>query len=88
MKNKPKSITDNSDIKTISFKGQPYPYGGVINSVIIGNTAYKLQASIAEVYPMTCPKCGGSLELHHGEGACEYCGTKYTTYYKIVERRD
>ena len=86
MKNKSKFITDNSDISTISIKD--YPYGGVINTIVVGHTAYKLQASIEEVYPMTCPKCGGSLELHHGEGACEYCGTKYTTYYKIVERRD
>jgi ssDNA-binding Zn-finger/Zn-ribbon topoisomerase 1 len=46
---------------------------------------YAFKAVIEEVYPMTCPKCGGQLELKYGHGKCSYCGTNYATDMKIVE---
>jgi len=46
---------------------------------------YKLRCEVVEVYAMTCPKCGGKLELKYGSGECKYCGTSFTTQFKIVE---
>lgn len=56
-----------------------------VSKIQIGNTIYHIRADIVEVFPTTCQKCGGSFELHHGEGQCPYCGTHYTTMYKVVE---
>ena len=36
-----------------------------------------------EVHALVCKKCGAPLELHNGEGKCQYCGTSYSTHYKI-----
>ena len=47
---------------------------------------YKLQCEVVEVYPMTCPKCGGRVELKYGNGSCQSCGTSFTTQFKIVEQ--
>ena len=57
------SVTDDM---TISFDG--------------GNTYYKLKCEVVgvypvRVYPMTCPTCGGSLELKYGYGKCPFCNT-------------
>lgn len=46
---------------------------------------YKLRCEVVEVYPITCPKCGASFELHYGSGQCSHCGTNYTTQFKVVE---
>lgn len=46
---------------------------------------YKLQCEVVEVYAMTCPKCGGKVELKYGTGECQSCGTGFTTQFKIVE---
>lgn len=46
---------------------------------------YKLQCEVVEVYPMTCPKCGGHVELKYGSGECQSCGTAFTTQFKIIE---
>ena len=46
---------------------------------------YKLKCEVVEVYPMTCPKCGGQLELKYGTGKCEHCGTNFTTQFKLEE---
>lgn len=58
---------------------------GYISKIQIGNKIYKLRCEITEVHPMTCPKCGASLELHFGRGTCEYCGTHYAANVKIEE---
>ena len=47
---------------------------------------YKLQCEVVEVYPMTCPKCGGHVELKYGSGECQSCGTAFTTQFKIIEQ--
>lgn len=62
-------------------------FGGYINSITLpdGKT-YKLQCEVVEVYPMTCPKCGGHVELKYGYGECNYCGTTFATNFKIVEQ--
>lgn len=46
---------------------------------------YALKCEVVEVYPMTCPKCGGQLELKFGHGKCSFCGTHFTTNFKISE---
>ena len=56
-------------------------FGGYVNKIYIGGTYYKLQCEVIEVHPMICPRCGGNLELHFGEGKCEYCGTNFTTKF-------
>ena len=62
-------------------------FDGYIREITLPNgKRYKLQCEVVEVYPMTCPKCGGKVELHYGEGSCQSCGTAFTTQFKIVER--
>lgn len=58
---------------------------GYVNSIVIGNKMYKLRCEVVEVYPMTCPKCGGNVTLKYGNGKCDFCGTNYTTKLKIEE---
>lgn len=50
-----------------------------------GYSTYKLRCEVVEVYPMTCKKCGGQLELKYGTGKCPFCNTMYTTNFKIEE---
>lgn len=60
---------------------------GYISEVRLPNgKRYKLQCEVVEVYPMTCPKCGGHVELKYGNGECRSCGTAFTTQFKIVEK--
>ena len=59
---------------------------GYISRVTVGGKTYKLRCEVIEVYDMTCPKCGSPLQLSYGNGKCEYCGTCYTTQFKLVER--
>lgn len=47
----------------------------------------KLRCDVVEVYPMTCPKCGGSLELKYGHGKCPFCNTNYSTSFRIEEEK-
>lgn len=44
-------------------------YDGYISAIRLpdGKT-YKLRCEVVEVYPITCPKCGASFELHYGSG--------------------
>lgn len=59
---------------------------GYISRIMLPNgKLYKLRCEVVEVYPMTCPKCGGRVELHYGNGNCQSCGTAFTTQFKIVE---
>ena len=60
---------------------------GYISKIQLGDKTYKLRCEVVEVYPMTCPKCGGQVELHCGTGECKSCGTKYTTQFKITEEK-
>lgn len=61
-------------------------YDGYISSVLLPDgKLYKLQCEVVEVYPMTCPKCGGRVVLKYGTGECKSCGTNYATQFKIVE---
>ena len=58
---------------------------GYINRIQLGGKTYGIKACVVEAYPITCTKCGGSFELHHGEGECPYCHTHFTTMYRVVE---
>ena len=60
-------------------------FDGYISSIRVNGKTYKLRCEVVEVYPMTCPKCGGRVELHYGNGNCQSCGTAFTTQFKIVE---
>lgn len=53
-----------------------------------GGKIYKLLCEVVEVYPMTCTKCGGQLELKYGTGTCPFCKTMYTTNFKVEEIKD
>lgn len=68
-------------------KKKPEPeFAGYVSRIQLGNKLYKIKAEITEIHPMTCTKCGSPLELHYGEGKCEYCGTSYTTRFIIEEK--
>lgn len=56
-----------------------------ISSININGHNYKLRCEVVEVYPITCPKCGGSFELQYGSGQCDHCGTYFTTQFKLQE---
>lgn len=58
---------------------------GYISKVQFGDKTYALRCEIVEVYPITCPKCGGSFELKYGSGQCPYCKTYFTTQFKLQE---
>ena len=61
---------------------------GYISKIRLPNgKTYKLRCEVVEIYPMTCPKCGGQVELHYGTGECKSCGTHYTTQFKITEEK-
>jgi len=61
-------------------------YISKISIPINGETkTYKLRCEIVEIYPITCPKCGGNFELKYGSGQCPYCKTYFTTQFKIKE---
>lgn len=61
-------------------------FDGYINTVCTPDgKRYKLQCEVVEVYAMTCPRCGGQLELKYGSGSCKFCGTNFTTQFKLTE---
>lgn len=61
-------------------------FSGYVSQIAINGKLYKLRCEVVEVYPMTCPKCGGRVELYYGNGNCQSCGTGFTTQFKIVEK--
>lgn len=63
-------------------------FEGFIDTIQVGDKIYKLRCEVVEVYAMTCPKCGSPLELKYGNGTCKFCGTSYTTQFKIVENKN
>ena len=59
---------------------------GFINKIQMPNgKTYALQCKLIEAYPITCPKCGGTFELSFGHGKCDFCGTYFTTEFKVTE---
>lgn len=58
---------------------------GYVTKIAIGGKVYALRCEIVEVYATTCPKCGGNVTLKYGTGKCDFCGTTYTTQFKMVE---
>ncbi len=58
-----------------------------INSIMLpGMTEpYYFQSDPVGVFPVTCPKCGASFELHDGSGKCEHCGTNFSSQFKLME---
>ena len=46
---------------------------------------YAFKCNVVTAHPITCPKCGGSFELAFGKGRCDFCGTYFTTEFKIEE---
>lgn len=46
---------------------------------------YGLKCRVIEAHPITCPKCGGTFELAFGRGKCDFCGTYFTTEFKLEE---
>ena len=59
---------------------------GYISKIVLpGGKTYALRCDIVEVYPITCPRCGGSFELKYGSGQCPYCNTYFTTQFKLIE---
>ena len=62
-------------------------FSGYIDSINLYGKLYKLKCEVTEIHPMTCQKCGSPLELHYGEGKCDYCGTSYTSRFVIEEKK-
>jgi rubrerythrin len=58
---------------------------GYISTICINGKAYKLRCEVVEIYPLVCPKCGGSFNLKYGHGQCPYCDTNYSTQFKLIE---
>ena len=58
---------------------------GLIDKIKLPNgKVYALQCKVIEAHPITCPKCGGTFELAFGRGKCDFCGTYFTTEFKIT----
>lgn len=58
---------------------------GYIDTIMLYGKKYKLRCEVVEIYPITCPKCGGTFELSFGHGKCDFCGTYFTTEFKVTE---
>ena len=67
-------------------KDKEKQFDGYIDSVLFGGKLYELRCRVVTVEPIACPKCGASFELKYGSGKCEYCGTFYTTEFKLREQ--
>ena len=59
---------------------------GYISKIQVNGKTFGIKAYIEEVYPTICKNCGAPVEIKYGEGACQYCGTKYTAYIALKER--
>ena len=59
---------------------------GMISSFLLPNgKKYGFNCSIITVKPIVCTKCGGRVELKYGEGECEFCKTRFTSKFELVE---
>jgi len=75
---------------TVDSGDYPVPEGceGWISKVRILDKTYALKCEVIALHPISCPKCGGSVNLTHGEGRCDYCGTLFTTKLMMVDKVD
>lgn len=60
-------------------------YDGWIDSVNIDGKLYAIKAAIVEYHALTCPKCGGQIQMHNGMGQCQFCGTEFSATIRLVE---
>ena len=58
-------------------------YDGWIDSIQVYGKRYAIKAAIVEYHALTCPKCGGQVQMHNGWGKCEYCNTEYSAVIKL-----
>lgn len=59
---------------------------GFISKIEFPNgKVFALKCNVVTAHPITCPKCGGTFELAFGKGRCDFCGTYFTTEFKITE---
>ena len=61
------------------------PYDGWIDSVNIDGKTYAIKAAVVEYHALTCPKCGGQIQMHNGMGQCQFCGTEFSATIRLVE---
>lgn len=61
------------------------PYDGWIDSVNVNGKTYAIKAAIVEYHALTCPKCGGQIQMHNGMGQCQFCGTEFSATIRLVE---
>lgn len=61
------------------------PYDGWIDSVNVDGKKYAIKAAIVEYHALTCPKCGGQIQMHNGMGKCQFCGTEFSATIRLVE---
>jgi len=70
----------------INENGEREHVKGFISKIKLPNgDTYALRCSIIAVKPIVCPKCGGRVELKYGEGECEFCKTRFTSKFELVE---
>lgn len=62
-------------------------YDGWIDSIQVYGKRYAIKAAIVEYHALTCPKCGGQVQMHNGWGKCGYCDTEYSAVIKLVESK-
>jgi len=60
-------------------------FDGYIDKIQLNGKTYALKCTVVETHPLTCPQCGASFELAFGKGKCDYCGTHFTTEFKITK---
>lgn len=59
---------------------------GFISKLILPDgRVMALKVNVVTAYPIKCPNCGSSFELAFGKGKCDFCGTYFTTEFKIEE---
>ena len=72
---------------TVMINGEEHHVDGFISQICLPDgKKYALQCSVIAVKPITCPKCGGAVELKYGEGKCVFCGTQFTSKFEMVEK--
>lgn len=69
----------------VVIDGKERQVDGIINTIKLPNgKIYALQACLTAIKPITCPQCGGRVEISFGEGQCEYCDTRFTSRLERV----
>lgn len=73
----------NTETKNKSSKDKPVD--GYISRISVNGKVYALKCDLVITKPITCTKCGAPLELKYGHGTCSYCGTHYSTNFRVEE---